>query len=53
VTGRELVHALRELKPRIGDLLRIKRLKDGPGPIAMRFSVERLDQPEDGHDEAA
>ena len=53
ISGRELVHALRDLRPQIGDLLRFERLKDGDGPFPARFSVERLDEQEEIPDEAA
>ena len=47
VIGKELVHALSAIKPQIGCLLRFERLKDGDGPFPRRFTVERLEQPED------
>ena len=47
VTGKELVHALRAIKPQIGCLLRFERLKDGDGPFPVRIAVERLELPED------
>ncbi len=54
VTGRELVHALRDIMPEIGDLLHFKRLPDSDAEhFRTRFSVKRLDGPEEGQGEAA
>ena len=53
VSGRTFVHSLRTLKPRRGDLLRLKRLKKGPGSEGMRIRVERAPQPEQEEKPAA
>jgi len=45
ISGRESVHALRELKPQIGNLLRFKRLKDGDGPFPLHIVVEPAQRP--------
>ena len=43
VTGREVVHTLRQIQPKLGDLLRFERLPDEPGQRPPRISVELIE----------